>query len=391
VAKNNGLFEHPERAFSNLGLIESTLQALGVSSPTTEESLAVASRLKLERISDTGFIASFSEGMLSRGRYDLVKLLTTHIESYVRGETDRALGAAVKESEFLRSQTKAADAEMAAIENEKQRFKEENLNSLPESTSLTWGSRAQMETRRTDLSAQISRLEGEIVGVKNQMASEGPLSTGRAQTSSVYRARLAGINEKLVELRASGLTDEHPSVVSLIEEKKLSEKLLDDEMRTGTSELERRTSPELHALEARLQNLQSTLTSARSESADLSGRIQAAKTLLTSMPRVDAKLQELLTKQENQKKLYSQLFEQLKKAEVRLELDRVSMSSRYEMSSHPILLKPNKSKTAILRFGIAFAVAFMVTAMLVAIRELRPMLQAAWNEAEASANGMDRK
>jgi len=383
--KTHGLFEFPERGFTNLGLIATTLQALGNSAPSTEESLAVSAKLKLERISDSNFIASFSEGMLTRGRYDLVKLLTSHIANYVRVEMDKALATSVKEAEFLRSQTKVAETELSGIDRELQKFKEENLSSLPESEALTLGSRAQMESRRTELSAQLSRLEGEITGVRNQIASDGPLSSGHTQTSTVYRSRLAGINEKLIELRASGLTDVHPSVVSLSEEKKLAEKLLDDEMRTGTSEIERKTSPERHALEARLQSLQSAAASARTESADLAGRIQVAKTLLTAMPRVYARLEDLLLKQKDQRKLYSELFEQLKKAEVRLQLERVSMSSRHELASPPLLLKPNKSKTAILRFAIAFAVAFMVTALVVLIRELRPMLQAAWQEAEASA------
>ena len=379
------LFESPERSFINDGLVQTTLNALGNPSPGTDEINAVSGRLKLERISDNGFVASFTEGMLSRGRYNLVKLLTTHITTYVQHETNKALDVSVKETEFLRTQTQTAEKELTVIDNDLRRFKEENLSSLPESASLTLGSRAQMEARRPELTAQLARLAGEILGVKNQIASEGPLSAGRTQTSTAHRTRLAGINEKLAEQRARGLTSEHPDVQALAEEKRLTEQLIEQELRSGSSELERKSSPELHALEAKLQGLRSLEAAARTELGELSGRIHIAKKLLDEMPRVDARLQELLLKQEDQRKLYSQLFEQLKKAEVRLQLERVSVSSRHEMATQPQLVKPRKSKTAMVRFGLAIAFSFMLITAMVLVRELRPMLQAAWNEAEASS------
>jgi hypothetical protein len=328
--------------------------------------------------------------MLSRNRYDLVALLTTHVKTYVQNETDKALIVSVAETDFLRSQTTLAEKELAAIDADLRQFKEENLSSLPESATLALGSRAQMEARKPELVAQLTRLKGEIASVKSQMASEGPLSLGRTQTSTAHRTRLATINEKLAEMRARGLADEHPEVRALAEEKKLTEGLINEELSAGSSDLERRSSPELHALDVKLQNLNSLEAAARMELAELSNRIQVAKKLLTEMPRVDARLQELLLKQEDQRKLYSQMFEQLKRAEVRLELERVSVSSRHELTSPPRLWKPRKSKVALQRFGMATALAFVVIGLMVLAKELRPMVQAAWNAAEANERGATR-
>lgn len=387
--KNKSLFESPERAFINPTLIETTLKTLGKPA-YVEEVNAVQARLKLEPVSENGYIASFSEGMLTRGRYDLVALLTTHVKTYVQNETDKALSVSVAETEFLRAQTAQAEKELSKIDAELRTFKEENLSSLPESATLALGSRAQMEARKPELVAQLTRLKGEIASVKSQIASEGPLSQGHTQSSTAHRTRLAAINEKLAELRARSLTDEHPEVRALAEEKKLTEGLINQELSAGQNDLERKTSPELHALEVRLQSLESQEAASRTELSELSDRIHVAKKLLTEMPRVDARLQELLLKQEDQRKLYSQMFEQLKRAEVRLQLERVSVSSRHEITSPPRLWKARKSKVALQRFGLAAGLAFVVIGIMILAKELRPMVQAAWNAAEANERGATR-
>lgn len=387
--KNTTLFESPERAFINASLIETTLKTLGKPAQQDEVN-SVQARLKLEPISENGYIASFSEGMFSRNRYDLVALLTTHVKTYVQNETDKALSVSVAETEFLRSQTTLAEKELSAIDAELRKFKEENLSSLPESATLALGSRAQMEARKPELVAQLTRLKGEIASVKSQMSSDGPLSQGRTQSSTAHRTRLATISEKLAEMRARGLTDEHPEVHALLEEKKLTEGLINQELTAGQSEAERKTSPQLHDLAVKLQSLNSLEAASRTELAELSNRIHVAKKLLTEMPRVDARLQELLLKQEDQRKLYSGMFEQLKRAEVRLQLERVSVSSRHELTSPPRLWKPRKSKVALQRFGLAAGFAFVVIGLMVLAKELRPMVQAAWNAAEANERGATR-
>lgn len=375
-------FSGAERAFSNPALVEKTLATLGAA-PTPDEVDGVAGQLKFEPIGEHLYLASYKEGPFARPTHDVVGLLEAHIGHYIKSETDKTLAVFVKEVDFLRAQTGAVERELARIDAEVQRFKSQNADYLPEAAAGTLSSRAQMEARRLELKALIQRLEGEIGSTREQVSAAAPLAQSRMEASQNYRSAIAEINRKLAEKRAEGLAEGHPEVRKLLEEKRLTESLIEREVTAQSSVFEQKSNSAFQGLQVSLRSLQTQVSAARTELAELDQAVRHARRVVSDMPVVDARLQELTHTQDSNRKLHAQLFDRLKKAEVQLELERVSVTSRFELVTAPRLDKPRKLKVFGTRLAIAWFVGLLLAAMLVGYREIRPKLREAWAAAAA--------
>ena len=380
------LFEGPERAFVSPALLRTTLRQLDGAEPDESRITAVASRLKLEPLEEPHvYRASYRESLLS-GRHQLepVVMLTTHLHNYAASEIDKALKTVTAEADFLRNQLKSVETDLANISSERTSFRQANSDRLPEEAQQTHSSRFQLEGRRAELQAQIRRLQEDLDAERRLQALEGPVSQSRYQASQVYRQSLASVNQKLSEAYARGLADGHPEVRQLNDEKQRIEKLIEGEMHAAPSAVDRQANSGLQEQQNRVETLRGQLSAARSELADTDRNLGQVKALVGDLPRVEARLQELNHRQESVSHLHTQLFDKLKKAELQVNLERVSAESRYEMSP-PRLERPGQTKSIAIRCGIGLVAGLLVAGMVVMLREGRRVLSEALRTYDANA------
>ena len=85
-------------------------------------------------------------------------------------------------------------------------------------------------------------------------------------------------------------------------------------------------------------------------------------------------MQELTRRQEETKRMHSDLYERLRKAEVQLELERVSATSRCEITVPPRLETLRVKRTLLLRSAAGFALGFVFALLMVGVGGLIRMV-----------------
>jgi len=367
-------FAGAERAFSNPGLVAASLIKVQGGTPSTGEVKGISSRLALEPLGDHLYRASYKDSLFHRGRPEPTTFLSTHLNGYVKSEVDKALKVLAAETDFLHTQMANVEKELARISAEKASFRQQNADQLPEEATQTQTSRFQLESRRADLLAQIRRGQGELEAARRQLAADAPLAATRYQASQVYRDSLAKVNEKLSAAYAQGLADGHPDVVTLLEEKKRIEGLVRNEMASKTNDLDREGNIGLQTLRHQVETLQAQLNAARSDLADTEESLSKVRKVVVALPQVEMRLKELTRAEEGAVKLHDQLFEKLKKAELQLNLERVSAQSRFEVVAPAHLESLGPKKTIALRLTLGLLVGLVVATLYVAAKELPSVL-----------------
>jgi len=370
-------FAGAERAFTDPELVAGTLKKLRGWAPDEATVQSITGRLRFEPRPDRIYRATYRDRLLGGGKPDPAVFLTAHIENYVQTEINKALRVFTAQADFLRDQLKSVEGDLSRISAEKVKFREKNADRLPEEAALTHTSRFTLETRRAELNAQIRQLQGELDAQRRALTAEGPLAQMKASGAQVYRESLAKINGKLTEAYARGLADGHPEVKQLKDEKERIEALIKSEMSANSDDLERKSNAGLQALKTRVDLLQAQLGAARADLADTEKNLGQIRNVVGDLPRVEARVQQLNDIQDATTHLHSQLFEQLKKADLQLSLERVSAESRYEVIIPPQLVKTKKAVALALRAGIGLFLGLLVTAAIIAFREMRRLVSKA--------------
>jgi hypothetical protein len=364
-------FAGAERAFTAPGLISVTFKKLLGREPTESEVLSIAGRLHFDPLPDHVYTATYKDRVFGGGIPKPVEFLKTHLDTYVQTEIDKALRVFTAQADFLRNQMQSVEKEMGLIGAERTKFREKNSDRLPEEAALAQTSRFTLETHRAELVGQIRRLQGELEAGRQTLAADVPVNQTRFQASQVYRDSLAEIKGKLSALYAQGLADGHPDVVRLNNEKARVEALIEKEMHADTTKMDRQSNTGLQELRSRVELLQAQLGAARGDLADTDKTLADIKHVVGDLPRVEERVQQLNHTQEATTHLHSQLFEQLKKAELQLSLERVSAESRYDIVMPPQLEKNGKVKTAGIRAAIGMAIGLLLSAMIIVALEGR--------------------
>jgi len=383
-------FAGAEVAFVQPGLVADTLRKLQGREPDNAVLTSIVERLKFEPLPDHVYKAIYREKSFGKGLPEGFTFLAAHLENYLNGEISRGLRVFTAQADFLRNQLTSVENEMKQLSDQKVKFSEKNADRLPEEGGLMIGSRFELETHRAELVAQVRRLQGELEAQRHALAAEGPLAQSRLQSSQSYRESLAGLNRKLSEAYARGLADGHPEVRQLKDEKQRIEALIEKEMRSETNQLDRGSNAGYQDLQHRIALLQAQLSAARSDLADTEANLGRIRHVVGDLPRVQERVQQLAHTQEATTHLHGQLFEQLKKAELQLNLERVSAESRYEIISPPEVVKPGRLRTGVTRTGLGLAIGLLLASVILAVREGRRIVSqtlATMDSRQSPSNG----
>ncbi|MEA2700174.1 MAG: hypothetical protein QOI66_4445 [Myxococcales bacterium] len=377
-------FSSVETAFVQPVLVEGTLTKVLGQKPSTGTVTSVAGRLKIESKPDNVYQATYKEAILGSTPVGSAEFLAAHIENYLHGEIARAIRVFTAQADFLRDQLKTVEGDMKNISDQRMKFSQQNSDRLPEGAGPMLGSSLTLETRRAELTAQIRKLQGELDAHRHALADGGPLAQNRFKASQVYRESLATINRKLTESYARGLADGHPEVRELKDEKVRIEGLIENEMGSETTPLDRESNAGYQELKSKVALLQAQLSGARSDLADTEKNLTHVHSVVGDLPRVQAGVQRLTHMQDATTQLHGQLFEQLKKAELQLNLERVSAESRYEVVLAPQLVKTGWFRNAVVRLIIGLVLGVFLALATILVRKVRHMFLHALSKTDSS-------
>ena len=287
-------FRGAEHAFTHPELVRSTLLTLDGVDPDENRITAITGRLKFEPMDDHTYRASYRDGLFGRGHPSPEQFLDAHLRNYLQSEIKKALRVFSAEADFLRNQLKTVEKDLQQIATERTRFREANADRLPEESLQTHSSRFTLEGKRAELVAQVRRLQGELAAQRRDLANESPLAQSRFQSSQVYRDSLAAVNKKLSEAYAGGLADGHPEVRQLKDEKTRIEGLINDEMKSQPTQIDREANTGLNVLGNRVETLQAQLAAARADLGDTERSLGQVRKVVGDLPRVEERVQEAM-------------------------------------------------------------------------------------------------
>jgi pSer/pThr/pTyr-binding forkhead associated (FHA) protein len=383
-------FANADSAFVQPELISETLRTILGHAPSDATVSSYAERLRMEPGLNNTYRASYHEKLIGASPPSGPQFLKTHLETYLHAEITRAIRVFSAQVDFLRDQLKTVEAEMKRISDEKMQFSQKNSDRLPEEAGQMLGSRFDLETRRAELTAQVRKLQGELDAQRRALAAEGPLAQNKLHESQVYRQSLAETNRKLSEAYARGLAEGHPEVIQLKDEKRRLEAFIQKEMGSETTAMDRQSNAGYQDIQNRVGLLQGQLSAARSDLADTERNLSHLQGVVGDLPRVQAGVQQLTHIQQATTQLHGQLFEQLKKAELQLNLERVSAESRYEVVVPVRLMKAGSVKTAAIRAGAGLFLGLFLAFGTLGARKIRELLARALFNLDAGSSPSGR-
>jgi hypothetical protein len=381
-------FDAAPSVFVQPELVNGTVEKL-IGHPLPSKTIeAIAARLKLDggQPPDHIYKASYKERAIGGVALDPATFLSAHLDNYLHTEIAKSIQVFTAQADFLRDQLKAVEADMGKLSQEKMVFSQSNSDALPDTATQTLVNRVDLERRRSELTAQIRGLSGQLDAERKALVAEGPLAQAKYKDSETYRASLADLNRKLEDAYAHGLADGHPEVRAIKEEKQRIEGLIAKQMGSHTDPLDRASNAGYQELQSRISLLQAQLSAAKADLSDTDRDLKKIATVVEDLPRVQAGVQHLAHMQEATTTLHGQLFEQLKKAELQLKLERVSEESRYEIIMPPMLVSSGRVKTAAIRLAIGVFAGLGLAFATLAIRKLRRLFVQALANLETSAS-----
>ncbi len=360
-----------EQAFASHQNIMAALKRMGVANPSDSQVDGIAKRLHFESIGNDTYVATLTPSLFTVRNDWHLRFLDVHLKNYIETEIEKTLKVLNAEVDFLRAQTDASEKRLEEITQESVKFREANSDQILAQGTLATGSPADLESKRIDVSGRIDRLAGELDGIRSQLARGSVLSQAKAQSAQGDREALNNVNRKLGELRAQGFADGHPEVQRLLTEQKTLQRTLDEHLHSNVSQFEKRSNVAYDGLQSQADQLQAQLRAARAERGTIEAGLRSLRSVSNLSPKVNARLEELMRMKDEVERQHGLLFDRLKKAEVQLQLERVSAASRYEVVIPPRLQSPPRKKAFVLRVAMGVGLGFFLAAIVLGFGELR--------------------
>jgi polysaccharide export outer membrane protein len=369
-SESTQFFAGAETAFKSNQNVMAALKRIGMPNPSEPFAESIAKRMAFENLGNHAYLVKYTPSFFSARNDWHVRLLDAHIKCYVETEIEKTLKVFVAEVDFLRTQTDAAEKRLDEISQETVKFREANSDQILAQGTLAGGP-AELESRRIEVSARIERLAGELEGVRSQLSRGSMLNQAKSQSVQADRDALGGVNRKLAELRAQGFADGHPDVERLLTEQKNLQRLVDEHVHSDVTLFEKRSNVAYDSLQSQADQLEAQLRAARAERGTIESSLRSLRTVSSQSPKVNARLEELVRMKEEVERQHGLLFDRLKKAEVQLQLERVSATSRYDIVVPVQLESPPGRKAFALRMAEGLGLGLLLAALMMAFGELR--------------------
>lgn len=356
-----------QQNFMSPPLVERTMMSLGQPKPDQERLTATLGSLKFEGVSRQIYVGSYRD----RDPQFAVTFLRRHLDNYLGSEIQKTIHVNQTQVEFLSARLKEREEELQRTENELREFKNKNIEGLPEYAQEHFTSREALYTRRSELSAQLSRTNLELGAARKRLAEESPLDASRVQSAQPYQQSLIDIRRRLAEARGRGLGDLHPDVVTLKRQAADMEALANQAKSTNATVLERNANPGLLALRHRVGDLEVAAKAAGAELGEVNAQLARLDNIFGKMPDVEARYAQLTRSYAVNKEMHAKLFEQLRESQLQLELERTSAQARYDVITPPESSGVQVRKVLVLRTLIGAAIGLILGVLIACVLELK--------------------
>ena len=348
-----------------------TLAKMGTPDASGSWADAIAKHMRFETMGNYTYTAVLTPSLFSKRTDWHVRFLDAHLRNYIDSEIGRKMKTFVAEVDFLRTQTAASDQRLQDIARQTVQFREANSDQILAQSSLAPGSQAELASKRIEISGLVDRLAGELEAVRSQLGRGSALSQAKAQAAQGDSEALRAVDRKLTELRAQGLADGHPEVQQLLNEHSNLQRMIDERLHSNLTKFDKSANVAYDSLRSQSDQLAAQLRAARAERDTIESGIQSLRTANSRSPQVNARMEELTRMKQEAERQHSLLFDGLKKAEVQLELERVSTASRYEIVVPARLEPPLGRKAFALRSALGLLFATLLIAAVMVVSELR--------------------
>ncbi len=368
--ENNQFFSAAEQDFVSPALMRSTLVGLGTKFPSDTDITQTLKAIKLEPTAYMTYTATYRH----RDPAYAVRFLQKHAGNYIEASVRNSIHVVQAEVEFLTTRLKEREAELTKTEAELTEFKKKHLEGLPEFSSGHVSSREALMQRRVEVAAQVSKSRLEFGEAQKRLATESPALSKKVGSAAPFEQALSEVERKLAEDRAKGFGDQHPEVVAL-KKQQADLKRMAEQARTSTaSSLEQSANPTLIDLQRRVGSADVGARGAAAELGEINAAIARLDSILKASPEVEQTHSQLTRSYSTNKEMYTQLFGQLREAQLKLDLERTSARARYEVLIPPVSGGVALRKVLIERSLIGIAIGFVLAALVVVVREIRRFL-----------------
>jgi hypothetical protein len=371
TAEPTQFFEGAERAFLSRESILGTLGKMGIPDASEAWADAIAKRMRFETMGNYTYTAVLTPSPFGKQTDWHVRFLDAHLRNYIDSEIGRKMKSFVAEVDFLRTQTAAANQKLQDIAKQTVQFREANSDQILAQSTLGPGSQAELASKRIETSGRVDRLAGELEAVRSQLGRGSALSQAKSQSAQGDRDALRTVERKLTELRAQGLADGHPDVQRLLNEQKNLQRMIDEHLHSDVTQFDKNANVAYDSLRSQSDQIGAQLRAARSERGTIESGLQSLRTVSSRSPQVNARIEELTRMKEEAQRQHGLLFDGLKKAEVHLELERVSTTSRYEIVVPARLESPHDRKAFALRLAMGLLLGTLLCAAVISLGALR--------------------
>ncbi|MBN2196547.1 MAG: FHA domain-containing protein [Polyangiaceae bacterium] len=385
-------FHAASETFREGRLIQATLTELGEPNPSPDRVGRLTKKLSFAAINDRMFEGSITD----RDGEWAVRFLRTHLELYLAREIEKTLRVYQAEVDLLNTRVEETAARLEKNEDDLRRFREKNLEHLPEFATNRVAAAAGMEGRAGELSAEVTRMRGELRLARERLARESPLIEAKVREAGPYQAALTQANQRLAELRGRGLGPEHPEVRQAEAEAENLRRQVEATTRAAPTDLDRSANPEYTRLKDRIGDLEVQLMGAEKALSAVGGQIGGAGEAMRKLPAVETELNRLTRLVDTDKGLHGRIVERLRQAETQLEIERATAQARYEVVVPPhsigVALRRNLAlRSAIgMAVGMFLAVAWAAIAELIAIVRRLPRVEVVEQRPPAAARAIRR-
>jgi polysaccharide chain length determinant protein (PEP-CTERM system associated) len=315
-----------------------------------------------------------------RNRQKAVAVVDALVNTFV----EQSLGASRTESSqaqtFLQSQITEYEQRLTAAEDRLARFKQENVEFMPgqrgdyfdrlqTAESTLEGTRSRLSLAQERRAELVRQLEGEepVFGI---MPADVSGSSGGGSTS----AKIRELEAQVEELRLK-YTDKHPRIgqildtIELLKEKEAEEQQF--AAANGTSPYSSAplaTNPVFQNMRIQLTDTEVEIASLRAELGQQQAEVQRLRTLVDTVPQVEAELSRLNRDYNVVKAKYEQLLEQLESANIGEEVEASIDEVQFRIIDPPFAALtpsgPNRalmmSAVLLLSLGVGGALTFLL-------------------------------
>jgi len=310
--------------FKSTVLLERTLKSLGEEGD--EERIAALQKMLTFESTTPNYgapppVQNFVGEFQASSPEFAMTFLDTHLKTFIDSEVEKTTKVISSKLEYLTEQIAKAEATLKATDEELKKFKLAFLDSLPENVAKLQEQIFELEKAKTDLTSNIEQLKQEIASAS---------ASGGGATRKQKEMRAA--QEQIAELKAQGLGENHPDVVSI--KKRLERIAAAPEEMGGSGRSGDKSIGQLKAeMSAKTLSLDDTVK-----------KLEDLKKQQEKLPEFTARYTDLTRSYDSSKKLYDQLFQDKSQAEYQLGFERTSAEGRFEVVVPPRVEKASPIK-----------------------------------------------